>query len=113
MVRFHRVWSARPLAADDPWNWEVRQFVTQSDIVRYGSARSRSWRPDHIGNRICRERLLRQARFAQAIGDLLGVRGVPEWQSADMIHVGVSRIDFLELAPNPAGLVQMTQMAQR
>ncbi len=33
MVRFHRVWSARPLAADDPWNWEVRQFVTQTGLI--------------------------------------------------------------------------------
>ena len=63
--------------------------------------------------RFCGERLLRQARLAQAISELLGVRGVPEWQSADMIRVGVSRIDFLELAPDPAGLVRITQMPQR
>ena len=45
--------------------------------------------------------------------ELIGVRGVFERQSSDMIHVRVSRIDLLEFAPNPARLFQTTQLTQR
>ena len=59
------------------------------------------------------EQLLRQTGHAQAISELIGVRGVSKGQSTDMIHIRVSRIDLLELAPNLAGLLRATQMAQR
>ena len=58
-----------------------------------------------------REQLLRQTGHAQAISELIGVRGVSKRQSTDMIHIRVSRIDLLKLAPNTAGLVQTVQMA--
>ena len=90
----------------------VRGTHQRADRIT-NNPKTTSRRPNHIGNRICGERLPRQARLAQAIGELLGVRGVPEWQSADVIHVGVSRIDFFKFVPDPAGLIQMTQMAQR
>jgi hypothetical protein len=59
------------------------------------------------------EQLLRQTGHAQAISELIGVRGVSKGQSTDMIHIRVSRIDLLELAPNLASLLRATQMAQR
>jgi hypothetical protein len=40
------------------------------------------------------ERLFRQTRFAQAIGEFIGVGGVSKRQSAKMICVRVSRIDL-------------------
>src|ERR1019366_8010567 len=58
------------------------------------------------------ERLLRQTRLAQAFGELIGVRGISKRQSTDVIQIRVSRIDLLELAPNLAGFLQATQMAQ-
>lgn len=52
-----------------------------------------------------REWLLRQTRLAQTIGEFIGVYGVSERQSTDVIQVRVSRIDLLEFAPDLPGLV--------
>jgi hypothetical protein len=84
----------------------------QWGVKRCAHLRSFPFVRDQLGRRqgadVDTGRLFDAREASACIGEFIGVSAVFKRQSAQMIHIRVSRIDLTELLPNRAGLLRTT-----